>query len=142
MKKPKDTAPTMPEWKRKALAMFPDLRDELDEEDASIYTLFFELLPRCHEAHKNGDIRFELPRIYAYAEWCFHQTENDLWNAAGVAFYEHLIDEPETQEAIPEWIKPDIFEGISGLFEWRLGSVAYQELQDRYRRLHPSGGAQ
>jgi hypothetical protein len=41
-----------------------------------------------------------LEKIYGFADWCASQKEKELWNAAGVAFYEHLADSNRTLEAI------------------------------------------
>jgi len=45
----------MTDWQQKALELFPDLQPDIEEEGANIYTLFFELLPRCEAAHVAGD---------------------------------------------------------------------------------------
>ncbi len=123
-------------WKEKALDLFPDLKPDLDEEDANTYTLFFELLPRCLEAHKRGD-KAELEKIYGYADWCFSQPEEALWNAVGVAFYEHLVDEPLSREQIPDWLSPEVFAGVVSLFEWRMEPAEFELLKARYSSLHP-----
>jgi hypothetical protein len=83
----------MSAWRRKAIELFPDLRSEVEDPDATIYSVFFALLPRCREAHDRDDTS-ELEKIYGFAEWCASQKAKDLWNSAGVAFYEHLFDEP------------------------------------------------
>ena len=127
----------MTDWQQKALGLFPDLQPDIEEEGANIYTLFFELLPRCEAAHIAGDT-LELQKIYSYAEWCLHQQEKDLWNAAGVAFYEHLVDEPLMREQIPLWLSPEIFEQVSGLLEWRMGPAAFALLKSRYMKYHPA----
>ncbi|MCA1595908.1 MAG: hypothetical protein LC772_05745 [Chloroflexi bacterium] len=123
------------DWQQKALDLFPDLRPDIEEDDASIYTLFFELLPRCEEAHGRGDIE-ELKKIYSYAAWCSQQEEKELWNAAGVAFYEHLVDHPLMREQIPLWLSVEIFGKVSGLFEWRLGPEEFTLLKTRYMEQH------
>ncbi len=127
---------TMITWQEKALELFPDLRPDIEEEGASIYTLFFELLPRCEAAHVAGDTS-ELQKIYGYAEWCSHRQEKDLRNAAAVAFYEHLVDEPLMREQIPLWLSPEIFKQVSGLLEWRMGPAAFAVLKSRYAEHHP-----
>jgi hypothetical protein len=73
------------------LTLFPDLRPEVEKPDYTIYQAFFDLLPRVREAHLSGDEE-SLRRIYGFAEWCAEQPAQHLWNAAGVAFYEHLFD--------------------------------------------------
>ena len=123
-------------WQQKALDLFPDLRSDIEEEGATICTLFFELLPRCEAAHVAGDT-LELQKIYSYAEWCSLQPEKDLWNAAGVAFYEHLVDEPLMKEQIPLWLSPQIFEQVSDLLEWRMGPASFALLRSQFMEHHP-----
>ncbi|HEX3315269.1 MAG TPA: hypothetical protein VHR72_10285 [Gemmataceae bacterium] len=85
-----------------------------------MYSVFFELLPRVRLAHQDGDTD-SLLRIYGFAEWCFEQRAEDLWNAAGVAFYEHLFD--SHRSLWPEfvlWMSPPVAEGCFGLWEARL----------------------
>lgn len=60
----------MSTWRRKAIEEFPDLRSEFQVPGATIYTVFFALLPRCCQAHREDDTQ-ELRRIYNYAAWCF-----------------------------------------------------------------------
>jgi hypothetical protein len=102
------------------LAFFPGLRCDVQRPDFSIYMVFFELLPRVRKAHQDGDTE-TLRRVYGFAEWCFEQTAKDMWNAAGVAFYEHLFD--SHRSLWPEfvrWLSPRVVEGCMGLWEWRL----------------------
>jgi hypothetical protein len=87
------------------------------------------------DAHERADTQ-ELQRIYDYARWCFHQKAVALWNAAAVAFYEHLVDEPTTRGQIPRWLQPDVFDGCRGLFEARLEPEQFRELCERYSRRH------
>jgi hypothetical protein len=109
-------------WRRKALALFPDLRLDLEQPNFSIYMVFFELLPRVREAHADGDME-TLRRIYGFAEWCFEQKAKDMWNAAGVAFYEHLFDShPSHWSEMVRWLSPKIVTDCWGLWESRLSS--------------------
>ena len=60
-------------------------------------------------------------RIYEFAEWCFEQRTKDLWNAAGVAFYEHLFDSHHSLwPEFVRWMSPPVIEGCCGLWEARL----------------------
>lgn len=76
--------------------------------------MFFELTPRCVEAHKTRDAT-ELKKIYNFAEWCFSQKFSDLWDAAAVAFYEHIADVEPMLQDIPRWMKPYILTEIEGI---------------------------
>ena len=81
---------------------FPELREGLTgSEDAieidSVYELWFELLPMVRAAHDEGN-RDLLRRIYDYAHWSARHPSEEIWNPVGVAFLEHLLDDPETIE--------------------------------------------
>lgn len=117
-------------WRRKAIALFPDLRSEVQRPDFSIYMLFFRLLPMVREAHDAEDVDL-LRRIYGFAEWCFSQKAKDMWNAAGVAFYEHLFDEARTWGQVIPWLPPQVLEGCWGLWEFRLSQEETTELRER-----------
>ena len=125
----------MSKWRRKAIESFPDLRRDFEQPDATIYQVFFDLLPRVQAAHSRNDTQ-ELKRIYDFARWCFHQKADDLWNAAAVAFYEHLVDEPVTRNEIPRWLQPDVFEDCKPLFEARLEPEEFRQLCERYSKRH------
>jgi hypothetical protein len=66
-----------------------------------------------------------------------NQPEEALWNPAGVAFYEHLVDDPHTLEQIPIWLSPEVFSGVLGLFKWRMEPAEFELLKTRYSSLHP-----
>ncbi len=95
----------MAAWRRQAIELLLEHRRELAARDSSIYSVFFDLKPRLREAHDAGDDEL-LRRIYGYAEWCARQTAETLWNAAGVAFYEHLFDYPAYSLRVVPWLSP------------------------------------
>lgn len=57
----------------------------------------------------------------------------DLWNAAGVSFYEHLGDYSETLKEMKRWVKPEIYADIRGLLELRLNEKDMKDLDNAYR---------
>jgi hypothetical protein len=118
-------------WRRRALETFPELRAELESRDSTIYDLFFTLLPWCRDAHTSGDVT-ALSRIYGFAEWCARQPAEELWNSAGVAFYEHLGDSPVTLAAIPKWVARDVFEDVAELLAARIGEEKVMHLRRQY----------
>lgn len=81
-------------WRKKALECAPELRAEFEEPDLTIYTVFMELRPLLIQAHRDKD-RDRQALIYDFADWCFHQPNNELHNEAAVSFYEHLLDASE-----------------------------------------------
>ena len=123
----------MATWRRKALELFPDLRGEIQERGSTIYTVFFALLPRLREAHRAGDAA-ELDAIYGYAAWCAGQNTTDLWNAAGVCFYEHLPDARQTKAAMADRIPPDVFPRVAGLLEARMEADEFAALKKQFDR--------
>lgn len=111
----------MSAWRRRAIDTFPNLRSDLENRRFTIYQLFFDLLPMAREAHRRRDEEV-LRKVYGFAEWCMDQRAKDLWNAAGVAFYEHLLDEGGIRKDVLRWIPVRIREEVRGLWEWRLGA--------------------
>ena len=118
-------------WRRKAIECLPKIQKELEQPDANIYTVFMELLPATIEAHRAGDSE-SLKKYYGFAEWCFEQKEKDLWNAAGVSFYEHLGDQDETLIAMPKWVKKEIYRDIRGLLELMVSDDKMKKLDNNY----------
>jgi hypothetical protein len=118
-------------WRRKAIECLPALRKEFEQPATSIYDVFIEMLPAVVKAHKDKD-NITLRMIYDFAEWCFQQKEKDLWNAAGVVFYEHLGDYNETLKEFQKWVKPKIYCDIRGLLEQRLAETDLQNLDKLY----------
>jgi hypothetical protein len=106
----------MTEWRRRALELFPQLGRDLQGRDYSIYELFFDLEPMLRAAHDANDTDL-LRRIYEFAEWCAREPAEELWNAAGVAFYEHLFDDPAYSDRVIPWLSPFVVFTHWGLWE-------------------------
>ncbi|MEM8967783.1 MAG: hypothetical protein AAGE93_15290 [Bacteroidota bacterium] len=124
-------------WRRKAIECLPEQRVFFEQPDTTIYQVFFELLPATLEAHRQNNTE-TLKKYYEFAEWCFRQNQRDLWNAAGVAFYEHLANYDTTLQAIPYWIAPDIYRDIRGLLELQLDDKKIEFLDKHYQYRKPS----
>jgi len=105
-----------------------------EDPQTSIYIVFSELLSAVVNFHRVNSIE-RLQKIYDFAEWCFRQKNKALWNAAGVAFYEHLGDYPETRQEMRRWVKSDIYNEIRGLLELHLSNKELQQIDKTYRRL-------
>jgi hypothetical protein len=118
-------------WRRKAIECLPQLKKEFEHPDNSIYNVFSEMLSALVIAYKEQDNE-KINRIYSFAEWCLNQKEKDLWNAAGVAFYEHLGDHQETLTELPKWVKPNIYAQIRGLLELRLEKADMKKIDKLY----------
>jgi len=123
----------MSTWRRKIIESFPQLKGELESPDCSIYTAFSELLGLTSQAHRNND-EITLHKVYQFAEWCFNQKSKDLWNAAGVSFYEHLGDDEHTRRSLAKWVKPEIYKQIRGLLEDRISEEKLKEIDSAYNK--------
>jgi hypothetical protein len=98
--------------------------------------LFFDLLPMARLAHEAADEKL-LNRIYGFAEWCFSQPEKELWNAAGVAFYEHLFDEPQHWKEITGRLSLSVMENCWTLWDTRLSVFQLHRLRKLFRERFP-----
>jgi hypothetical protein len=131
----------MAAWRRKALALFPQLKDRLQGHEGyySIYFLFADLRALAKEAHENRD-GAQLRKVYGFAEWCAHAKSKDLWNPADVSFYEHLVDDDQSHWVdFVSWISPEVRDDVSGLWEWVLKDRpgAYQYLMRLFQASTP-----
>jgi hypothetical protein len=118
----------MAAWRRRALELFPQLRRELNDREYTVYSLFFDLLPMLRKAHDAGDTELQR-RIYRFAEWCSQQSAKDLWNAAGVAFYEHLLDSLAYSEQVIPWLSPRVVYTHWGLWEAMLSPSEWAKVR-------------
>ncbi|RFS22380.1 hypothetical protein DVR12_11235 [Chitinophaga silvatica] len=116
-------------WRHKALEIMPRFKREIEDND--IYTAFMLLLSETQEAHDN-DNKLQLRKYYDYAEWCFRQNDKNLWNAAGVVFYEHLLDHSKTLKEFAKWVKKDIYIKIRPLLEKRYNSQLVNQIDRQY----------
>ena len=116
-------------WKRKAIEDFPELRQDLQDAAFTPYMLFFELLPMVRAAHETENSVL-LRKLYGYAAWCMDQNAEDLWNAAGVCFYEHLFDmsKHDWPKIIP-WLSPTVIHACWSLWEARLDPPELEKLR-------------
>jgi hypothetical protein len=127
-------APVTPEWRRRALADFPDLLMLRLDLDYSPYWLFYsDLLPMIHAMRGRPDDA-ALRRIFAYAEWRLGQG-GALANAAGVSFYEHLFDDREDWETVLPYLPPGIVRECWGPWEARWQMWESRTSRDEVRRL-------
>ncbi len=119
----------MANWRRKALALFPNLRRDIERPETTIYTVFF-LLPHVARVIASGDLQL-LQGMFGFAEWCAEQQAKDLWNAAGVCFYEHLFDGtnwPYRGEVV-KWLSPRMIADCWGLWKAWLPAEKFAEVE-------------
>lgn len=111
----------MAAWRRRALAVFPELHGDLLAPGATLITFGWRLVELARRGHAEGDAA-TLRRVYGFALWCYQQRAPALWNSIGVAFYEHLLDRRADRRAVLAWLAPELIEQIWPLWEWRLGT--------------------
>jgi hypothetical protein len=97
----------MEDWRIYALAFFPKLRIELLDEGFSYYHVFFDLHSKLTAAYRNSDSSEDLRHRFAFARWCLLHDDEDISNAAIVAFYEHLFDHRENWDYAIDWVYDD-----------------------------------
>src|SRR5262245_40853185 len=129
----------MSAWRRRALELFPKIG--CDSPETTIYTVFFDLLPLCRQAHAANDEEL-LGRIYGFADWCFRQRAGELSNAAAVAFYEHLADAETTLAEFSRRVQPDVFHCVAPLLADRAGQARIQRLRAEYEERACSDSSQ
>ena len=108
------------------------LKEELTDQDYSIYMLFFDLLPLSREAHVSEDEKV-LRKIYGFSEWCLNQSSGEVSNAAGVAFYEHLLDVPDLRSKVIPWLSPNVIAIVRPLWAERLEVAEFDQLERSIR---------
>ena len=121
----------MAAWRKRAIDLFPEFRQDLAIEVYSLYQLFSDLLPRVEQAHSDGDEEL-LRRAYGFAAWCASQKTKDLWNATGVAFYEHLFDRRNQRQKVVPWLSPQVISDHWSRRELRLNPAQLAELHQLF----------
>lgn len=117
-------------WRNKAKESLPGLR--VNVQRASLYQVFFDLRNALCKAHKAKD-ELLLKNIYGFAEWCYRHS--DMWNAAGVAFYEHLGDDDLVRREFPRYVPHSIYRKIEPRLAVSLSSAQLYEIQKVYSRM-------
>lgn len=106
----------MSTWRRKALALFPELFTEISDYDDARHEFFFRLSMAATDAHKvQNDVA--LRRIHGFVEWSLHQSE-ELWRDGAIGFYEDLFAVVPWNDIVP-WLSPFVIEQIKKT--WALG---------------------
>jgi hypothetical protein len=107
----------MATWRKQAAELLPELWADEDDRETP-YLFFFAVVPFVRDAHRRGDDD-ALRRAYAFAKWCLEQGDN-LRNAAGVAFYEHLFDSWDVHADVVSWLDARVVQECWTLWEARL----------------------
>ncbi|MBL8557494.1 MAG: hypothetical protein JNM47_02145 [Hyphomonadaceae bacterium] len=107
-------------------------------ENQTPMSVFFEVLPAVRQAHQAKD-EAKLRSIYTFAAWCHDQPEQDIWNAAGVSFYEHLF-EADNEADWPDLMRfmgQSTWRTVLTLTEGRISSDQFERLKLLRSRVYP-----
>ena len=132
------TSDRLPRWRALAQVMLPNEFSAASinrTERCSTYAFFAEVLSSVRRAHSVDDSN-ELPKIYAFAEWSLWHPNKQLWNAAGVSFYEHAFDHPADIDNIMAWIAPKTRAAASGLWDVRLEPATLERVKRASQSVH------
>lgn len=114
-------------WRRKAVEMFPELKKDFQVGEKSSYSVFLTLRGLLWDALETND-EDTITKIFQFAEWCSRQKAENLWNAAGVSFYEHIFDEWKYRQKVIAWLSPLVITSYKALWEGRLSSERVREV--------------
>jgi len=130
----------MEAWRRLAIELFPECEGKYLNTD-SILSVLSDLEDMVDAAHRQNN-EDDLVRIYKFTEWCYSQKDNDpdIWEAASMTFYQHLLDSDLTLWAIPYWVKPDTFREMRGEYDTRMWlerrDLEFSRLLDLYEEVN------
>ncbi|KAA2263690.1 hypothetical protein F0L68_09360 [Solihabitans fulvus] len=117
----------MGDWRGRALTQFPELRGVIEQESWSCHVFLSELWLLALEAHRE-DQPETLRRVYGFARWCFDQPGQFLPNAALISFYDHVFDDWDLRREVVGWLPPEVVARARALWEWRLPSERFAEV--------------
>jgi hypothetical protein len=123
----------MSTWRRKAIALFPELANELPPGQDARHEFFWQLSLRAADAHNSRD-EAVLRRIHGFAEWSLHQSE-ELWRNAAIGFYEDVFATVPWSDVVP-WLSPFVIEQIKRTWALGIQGERSRELDDLVRARH------
>ena len=132
----------MEAWRKLAINLFPERESFYSEPEQRVWWVLQDLHDDVIKAHESNDIDL-LQRIYSYTQWCYSQkdVEPEIWDAAYLTFYEHLVEHPATYADIPQRVPPEVFEELLPEYEDRLDNKSkypmeqpgtFEELLQKY----------
>jgi len=122
-------------WRRKAIALFPTLRADLNAPDYDLFRLYFDLYVAVSKAHRDptGSSDALLQAAHGYAEWCMHEG-GDLWRRAAIGFYEDLFNGSGLPwDLLVPWISPYAAEQIEDTWALGIGGERAPEFHEQLR---------
>jgi hypothetical protein len=126
------------DWKIKALELFPDLREKI-EEQINPMGVWIELtfaLDDLYDEQPPDDER--IGKFYDYAAWCFQQpqtesAETDLGSAVAVAFIEDIPLHKRIAADMYRWMSAGSFHGFENLFRYHLSEQEFRKFSTEFQ---------
>ncbi|MBI2079395.1 hypothetical protein HYT84_01410 [Candidatus Micrarchaeota archaeon] len=105
-------------WKEVVKNRFPEIYNSQEHE--TIYSFLFDFLECVEKKHKDNDEKF-LMKAYCFAEDCYNSKSDEIRNAIGVAFYEHVTNDEKMFVGCFDYISKEIMETtVLPLVQFRL----------------------
>jgi len=127
----------MEAWQSKALELFPELREKIEEQSAPM-GLWIELTFALEHVYEEKPLNDErVGKFYDYAAWCFGQTqtdsaETDLGSAVAVCFIEHIPLHRGISDDAYRWMSAGSFHGFENLFRYHLSDEEYKKFATEF----------
>ena len=101
--------------------------------------LWIDLEFRLDDAYAEGDHQL-IRQIYGYARWSYFEAQDEeLAEAVGCAFYEHLPLNPVVKRDLPNWLTREEFQALRPVLHYHQSDAEFEELSDYFAQ--PDGGA-
>jgi len=122
----------MSSWRRHVLALLPERRRWLEAPDVTVYDAFSEVSSAFDAALVGHDLT-RVDALLGFGAWALRQQAEQVWNAAGVVFLEHIFDKPDNFPLVAPRLPMSLVRGVGTLWEGRLTPKQLNELQGRLK---------
>lgn len=128
----------MSAWRRKAIEMFPHLRNLLNDSQTSVGIVFGDIEERLEGLYKQGKLT-EVKKCFDFVEWCYQQKNApDLHSAASVFYCDHVgYDDEIIREVLVKFLNPSIFSQMENYFRNRLSNKKVNKIKKMLQKSQP-----
>ena len=130
----------MQEWKRKALEILPEIKDDISESDDPMY-LWIMIVLAFDEAYEEPRNESFIKRVYDYEKWCLTQPEHagetaaeHLLTCVAICFWEHIPTNNSARKDMPRWFSLDEILANQNFFRYLLSDGNFEDLVDSYSK--------
>ena len=125
-------------WRRKFIECFPELKYEVIDKyfgKTSIFDVLLTLQERLIIAVDNSSDG-EIGKIFQFLNFCAQSPYDDMVNAVGVGFYEHIFGKiPEDKwNMVTKYIPRDIRQKYDVLMRWCLDDRSFNRINIQVSR--------